>query len=579
MKSSHVLLTGALLSAAVGAAAGPASAAGELVSRATGADGAPFTRAQLATATRDGRFVLFYGPYSEAASAEPSDQLTLFVRDRETDTTTPVLRADGELGAVWPTTLAYDAPWTARDISSDGTKVLFAGQKPGGAEGTALYVRDLTAKTTTVVSTLPSGEPAFKLSGAARFIDGGEGVLYGTVSADGAKDTYTRTLPGGAAVLHTAGLAAISATADGKTITWQRPLLAAKRPPSTLSGAGWPAERAGSAVGYTVKGQAPVVVQRTTWRETPAGPGTYCYRVDPTTFTSDPVTLEINDTGTLLHQRRSSRGSNYPYVGTGSYERQAEGQWPASPRVSQGDAGSRFIGLQNLDFGERGETFLTSRFTAFYGYTAPLLEINGVNQLPDLGTWDRPRGVTGARLFAGDTGAVVGVQEQAEGTADVTQGIYAYDPVVPAPAVVSTVPARAENEITDDPSLTADVPEWASCSPVKPGPASAYVATKFNTPFTSTKSAGTVTTLPRDRRDVGAFTTSGATKTTLTIKTLGWTTWTKTLTGSDAPPATATLPKPWLFLPQTLRIDIEQESVNGAPAKHVIQTRSWQALK
>ncbi len=586
MNAHRALLAGSLLSAAL-ASAVPATAlaARELVSRATGADGAPIPDARLTTATRDGRFVLFSGPASVADTAATAGRTTYFLRDRESDTTTPVLRADGANGAILSNSeSSYSHWWAGIDLSADGTKVLFSGPRQEGGTRTALYVRDLAAGTTTIVSWLPSGDEAFKLAGQARFINGGAGIIFGAADTDGALATYTRDLASGTTKLFQAGVAPASATADGQTITWSRPLAPAKRPADSRIGtdSSWVAAYGGTAIGFTTKGQPPVVVSRTTHKEVVGAPASYCYDGGITTERTLPSLLTVNDTGTLLHKEYAVGGVSYDNTSVYA-ERTADGPWISSnsntfPRVN----------LSVFDLGETGQTWLWGRRPFASGYIAPLLGIGGTAaNLPDLTSpvpdpGGHNRGFNAARLFAGDTGFVTGevqgLHDPLTGVRTAENAVYAYDPIADPRAVIPTTPGRIEGEILDDPALTADV-TWANCPDDPIGTASDYVTATFNTPFTSSKPAGTVTTKQQPVARDGNIRPS--TKTTVTVKTFGITTWSKTLQSSLGwrPHSTVTLPNPWRWFPQTVTIDTEIAGYYGTPAKHVVQTRSWMAWK
>ena len=325
-----------------------------------------------------------------------------------------------------------------------------------------------------------------------------------------------------------------------------------------------------------MKGQAPIVTARTKVTETNSAPGAFCYLQSqpPSTSTSVPETLLVNDTGTLLHKEIRGLSSIYPYYPLALSERPAAGAWPDLPRTTVSDYYNRWNTHVEFDLGVTGNVIVTGDYRYDYGFRAPLLSVQGTgaNLLPALGEWSRARGATGAKLFADDTGIVIAEQSPIEGSDAFTQGVYAYDPVNTVPATVPTSPAKADGEILDDPALTADV-KWTECPDV-PMPTSADLITAtYNTPFTSSKSAGTVTT--RDLRATGV----SVKQTTLTIKTFGFTTWTKTLPGINAVQSSVTLPKPWLFLPQTLTIDTELAPIGTAPAQHVVAKRSWQAWK
>ncbi len=575
MNASRALLASSLLSAAIASLA-PASAAAapELVSRATGADGAAFSSGVLTTATRDGRFVLFLGPYNEAASAEPDSRRTLFLRDRVANTTTPVLRADGEFGVVWFNENDWATQnWVGRDVSDDGTKVLFSGPRQGGATGTALYVRDLTAKTTTVVSTLPSGDEASELVGIARFINGGTGILFGAEAGDGTPSTYTRALPAGPSELFAAGVAPRSATARGDVITWRRPLLPATRPAGSGGNpAGWPASYAGFGVGYTIKGQAPVLTARTIVRERPATAAS-CETGAASWDRLEVADVRVPDAGTRVWMNYTGSNSSFSSNGRNDWSLKTATADLVNTSIG-GDYGKSYRRL--VDLGETGEQALALTNPGVTG-TGPYvgtITLPGLSPktLPELPYFSSIHSSDTARFFAGDTGVLTSEADYPRG-GPVTQGVYAYAPVAePTPTPEPTTPVAVDGEVADSPSVTAEV-LWASCPTLPIGTASQYAQAQYNTPFTSSKSAGTVTVS-------GAVDgIRQATKTTITIKTFGWTTWSKTISGSGATPTPVALPNPWLWFPQSLTIDTEIAGTNGAPATHLKQTRRWQAWR
>ncbi|MFL5847021.1 MAG: TolB family protein [Solirubrobacteraceae bacterium] len=95
----------------------------------------------------NGRYVTFSSD-ADALSAEDNDAFqNVYVRDLQTNTTTLVSRATGVAGA------AADGNAFGSAISGDGTKVAFTSSAQNlGATGTQVYVRDLVAHTTTIVS-------------------------------------------------------------------------------------------------------------------------------------------------------------------------------------------------------------------------------------------------------------------------------------------------------------------------------------------------------------------------------------------------------------------------------------------
>ncbi len=133
-----------------------------LVSRPTGADGAPAARDATAEGiSADGGAVLV----RSAAPLDPAAGATLlthlYVRDLRAQTTTLVDRDDGPNGAVSPKSDGFDGV-----IDADGGRVAFSSAAPlAGAPADTfdhVYVRDVRAATTTLVSRAegPSGASA-----------------------------------------------------------------------------------------------------------------------------------------------------------------------------------------------------------------------------------------------------------------------------------------------------------------------------------------------------------------------------------------------------------------------------------
>lgn len=181
-------LTGcALLAiAATLALSGPAAAEGkpapvvELVSRASGSDGAKATlRSQEPTISDDGNLVAF----DTQSQLVPEDQDTfqdVYVRDREAQQTILVSRQNGVDGPK-----ANDHSGQSM-ISGNGRFVVFSSNRAanlGGAGGN-LYLRDLSANTTTPISPInpATGAP---VSGSAP-----------SISADGTRVAFVVTEPG-----------------------------------------------------------------------------------------------------------------------------------------------------------------------------------------------------------------------------------------------------------------------------------------------------------------------------------------------------------------------------------------------
>ncbi len=148
-----------------------ATGATELVSRATGADGAPADGTnEQPTVSADGTRVAFVTA-AKLDAAHPDLTEQVYVRDAAAGTTTLVSRADGAAGT--PALAAWDA-----QISADGRHVAFVaeGTLDGVADGSAhSYVRDLDTHATTLV------DRAAGVAGAA----GNDTPRWPSPSADG----------------------------------------------------------------------------------------------------------------------------------------------------------------------------------------------------------------------------------------------------------------------------------------------------------------------------------------------------------------------------------------------------------
>ncbi len=172
----------------------------ELLSRRTGADGALSTgSAANPSISADGSRVAFisYAPLSDEDTNTDGD---IYVRDINNQTTTLVSRADGPAGAV-----SLNGAGTPI-ISADGNRVVFASSTtnfgvPGGSS--QIYVRDLAANTTTLVSRADGAAGAAGTSNSLEPGISGDGNLV--VFASGAtnlspddllvdRDIYVRNL-------------------------------------------------------------------------------------------------------------------------------------------------------------------------------------------------------------------------------------------------------------------------------------------------------------------------------------------------------------------------------------------------
>jgi WD40-like Beta Propeller Repeat len=147
-----------------------------LVDRVSGAGGAILSRgAQAGGISANGRYVVFSarvanledpsGDHAETAVA------VQYVRDTVAETTTAISRATGADGDL------ADAPSEATSVSPDGRYVAFASAATNlmvGASGESqVYLRDLQAGTTTLVSQNGLGDPGDRGSGIPALVGGG----------------------------------------------------------------------------------------------------------------------------------------------------------------------------------------------------------------------------------------------------------------------------------------------------------------------------------------------------------------------------------------------------------------------
>ena len=145
-----------------------------LVSRANGAGGAAGGASSTANSiSADGRLVVFSSRADNLSDDDGNNTEDVFVRDLVTNTTTLVSRGDGANGA------AGDADSANGSVSADGRLVVFSsvaknlGDDQNGASD--IFVRDLIAKTTTLVSR----------AGGATGAAGGAGPFEASITADG----------------------------------------------------------------------------------------------------------------------------------------------------------------------------------------------------------------------------------------------------------------------------------------------------------------------------------------------------------------------------------------------------------
>ena len=180
-------------------AAGAKPRAPELISRATGNSGEIANRASTGAAiSADGRFVAFTSRATNLDAADSDTVNDVYVRDRAAATTTLVSRATGADGE------KANSFSVQPSISADGRSVAFgslAGNLVPGVSGSQVYVRDLLTNMTTLVSrgTGPDGPPANYDTGASSISADGRFVSFVSSSdnfgySDVGNEVYVRDL-------------------------------------------------------------------------------------------------------------------------------------------------------------------------------------------------------------------------------------------------------------------------------------------------------------------------------------------------------------------------------------------------
>jgi hypothetical protein len=170
-----------------------AAARNALVSRATGAAGAPGDGASsLADISRSGRYVAFLSASNNLSPDDNNAVANVFLRDLDGSTTTLMSRASGPGGA------GSDAS-SFRPVVSDNARVAFdSGANNLSAEDNDavlnVFVRDALANTTTLVSRAPgaAGAPANNNSVAATTSADGRYVAFQSI----ATNLVAGTIPG-----------------------------------------------------------------------------------------------------------------------------------------------------------------------------------------------------------------------------------------------------------------------------------------------------------------------------------------------------------------------------------------------
>ena len=178
-----------------------ATAATTLVSRASGVDGAKGDSYSSAPdLSGDGRHVAFNSTASNLAATDPAAGGQVFVRDLQDATTTLVSRASGPAGEPANANTSYPA------ISADGRYVAFASEATNldpadGDYASDIFVRDLQANTTQLVSRATSGTKSSGESWEPDISGGGRYVVFTSTASnlhagdgDTREDVYVRDL-------------------------------------------------------------------------------------------------------------------------------------------------------------------------------------------------------------------------------------------------------------------------------------------------------------------------------------------------------------------------------------------------
>ena len=168
----------------------------------------------------DGTKVAFESWASDLDGGGSDDYMNIYVRDLTAGTTELVSTNDAgdppDLDSIWPV------------FSPDGTKVVFNSRarnltpEPGGGGDYALYVRDLVADTTELVSVdasgsvVPGSAPVFSPDGARVAFETGAGGL-GPTDGNSSTDVYIRDLGAGTTTLVSRNAAGSDAANLGAT--------------------------------------------------------------------------------------------------------------------------------------------------------------------------------------------------------------------------------------------------------------------------------------------------------------------------------------------------------------------------
>ena len=197
-----------------------------LESRATGAAGVKGNGASNdPSMSADGRFVAFASIATNLDTADGDATADIYVRDRRTGATTLVSRAAGAAG------VKANGPATNPFISADGRKVAFQSTAtnldPADADATAdIFVRDLVANTTTLVSRASGAAGAKGDATSSEASISGDGRLVSFISAatnldpadgDGTADVFVRDLVASTTTVVSRATGAAGVKANGST--------------------------------------------------------------------------------------------------------------------------------------------------------------------------------------------------------------------------------------------------------------------------------------------------------------------------------------------------------------------------
>jgi hypothetical protein len=197
-----------------------------LVSRASGPDGAPADAlSQHPSVSADGRIVAFASAGKNLHSLPGGGSgLEVYARDLSNGTTSLVSRADGPDGSPAADASIHPA------VSADGTRVAFISFSgilgPGGGSKALLYVRDLAASTTTLVSRASgrNGKPVeTDIASKSISADGTRIPFVASRSAldtgppDSGSDAFLRTLETGRTSLISRGFGKVQSTGRRET--------------------------------------------------------------------------------------------------------------------------------------------------------------------------------------------------------------------------------------------------------------------------------------------------------------------------------------------------------------------------